>query len=160
MHSAPRMKQTLMARSTNSGLRAAGCKCGSLEESPVSETGVRCSSLIALTHPESEEREDADAQGESDESFGDRSEATEPEATGVVGVLDLGRHVPHDVVDLRVAEVPGEARHVGGAGADRLGDFDRGDLWQGRRERAHGERVAVTFDGVARRAVQREERGA
>src|SRR5580693_8767313 len=156
MHSAPRMKQTLMTRSTSSGLRAAGCRCGSLEDSPVNETGVRCSSLIALTYPESEEREDAHAQGESDESLGDRAEATEAEATGVVGVLDLGRHVLHDVIHLCVTEVPGEARHVGGAGADRLGDFDRGDLAQRGRERAHGERVAVTFDGVARRAVQRE----
>src|ERR1700678_3756563 len=118
------MKQTLITGPTNSGLRAAGCRCGSLEESPVNETGVRCSSLIALTHPESKEREDADAQREAHETFGDRSEAAQSEPTGVVGVVDLGRYILHDVVHLRVTEVPGESRHVGGASADRLGDFD------------------------------------
>ena len=120
--------------------------------------GVR--QLIALSYPESEEGEYADTEGQADETFGDRSETAESEAAGVVRVLDLGRHVLHDVVDLGVTEVAGEARHVGGAGANRLGDFDRGDLAQRRRERAHGQRVAVAFDGVARRAVEREERRA
>src|SRR5580704_13905418 len=158
MQSVPTTKQTLMTFSTSSGLRAAGWRCGSSAESPESETGVRCSSVIALPHPEAEQREDADPEGQADETFGDRSQTAEAEATGVVGVLDLGRHVLHDVVHLGVAEVAGEARHVAGSGADRLGDLDRGDLPQRRRERAHRERVTVTFDRVTRRAVQREER--
>jgi len=85
-----------MTRSTNSGLRAAGCRRGSFE------------------------------------TFGDRSEAAEPEAAGVVGVLNLGGDVLHDVVHLRVTEVAGEAWHVGRTGANCLGDFDRRDLAQRR----------------------------
>src|ERR1035438_7459883 len=127
-HNVPTMKQTPMTRSTNSGLRAAGCSRGSFAASPDNETGVRCSSVIALPHPESEEREDPDAEGQSNESFRDRSETAQSKPAGVVGVLDLGRHVLHDVIDLCVTEVAGEARHVGGASADRLGDFDRRDL--------------------------------
>src|SRR5580692_1841972 len=112
-----------MTRSTSWGLRAAGCRRGSFEDSPDNDTGVRCSSLIAFPHPETEQRQDAHAESQTDESFGDRSEATESEAAGVVGVLDLGHHVLHDVVHLRVAEVAGEAGHVGGAGANRFGYF-------------------------------------
>src|SRR5665213_4341527 len=138
MQSVPTMKQTLMTRSTSWGLRAAGCRCGSFAGRPDSETGVRCSSVIALSHPESDEGEDAHTEGQPDETFGDRSEATQTETARVVRVLDLGRHELHDVIDLRVTEVAGEARHVAGARADRFGDFDRGNLAQRRRERAHG----------------------
>src|SRR3984957_13789881 len=151
------MKQTLMTRSTSSGFLAAGWRCGSLAGSPFKETGVRCSSLIAFSYPESGEGQHAHAEGQSDETFGDRTEPTESEATRVDGVLDLGRHVLHDVVHLRVTEVAGEARHVGGAGANRFGDFYRRNLAQGRREGAHRQGVPVAFDRVTRRAVEGEE---
>src|SRR5580700_9652982 len=124
MHSAPTTKQTLMTLATSSGLRAAGCRCGSSAGRPEIETGARCSSVIALTHPEAEEGQGADAEGQTDEPFGDRSETTEAETAGVVGVLDLGRHVLHDVVHLGVAQVAREARHVAGSRSYRLGDLD------------------------------------
>ncbi len=95
-----------------------------------------------------------------DESFGDRAESTEAEASDVLGVLNLGGDVLDDVVDLLVAQVAREARHVGGAGADRFGDLEGRNVAKRRGERAEGERVAVTFDGVTGRAVEREERHA
>jgi hypothetical protein len=68
--------------------------------------------------------------------FGHRSEPAEAEAAGVLGVLDLGRDVLDDVVDLLVTEVAGEARHVGRTRADRLDDLEGRDVAQRRREGA------------------------
>jgi hypothetical protein len=99
-----------------------------------SNSGVRRSR--AISNPESDEAKKPTPKQKSDEALGDRTESTQSEAAGVFGVLNLGRDVLDDVIDLLVTEVAGESRHVGRAGANCLDDLEGRNIAQRRRERA------------------------
>ena len=83
----------------------------------------------------------------------------EGEAAGVGRVLDVLGHVGDDVAHLGVGQVAGEAGHVARAGPDGLGDLGGGGGAQRRGEGAEGELVTGAGDGVAGRAVEREQVG-
>src|ERR1019366_6966835 len=110
-----------------------------------------------VSNPESDERQEADAQGETDESLGNGSDAAKAEAPGVLWVLNLLSHVVDDVAELGVGEVPGEDWHVARPGPQGFGDLRRRDVAERRRERAVRERVTVSGDRVAGRAVEGEQ---
>jgi hypothetical protein len=114
--------------------------------------------LRAIANPESCQKAGAYADEQPDESLRDWAYTSEREPTGADGMLDVLHDITDDVVNLRARErARPEARHVAGTRADRFPDHRLGHAVQRRRLDPVRERVAGSCDGVAGRAVEREQ---